>query len=541
MEDNHVRSGGTERTTSGPDPAQLYAELVATYNRGQWHEAERLANLLLPLAPRHAGVYSIAGATCLQLQKMTEAAGYLGRASELDPGRADFATLHAKALAIAGNRGEALLAADRALALSPADPMGLDTLGVIYTQAHAHGKAVEAFRRAVAHSPAKASLRFNLATALVAIGEVDAAEAEFENCIALDQTFWPSHLSLARLRQQTGAGNHVSRLRSLLAQHQGDSGAAIYLNMALAKELEDLGEYPHAFAHLVRGKSAARGTRRYPADRDRALLEVLTRVFQEPPPGADGHPTDEPIFVIGMPRSGTTLVERIISNHPHVYAAGELQNFAGALQRVSASHASLLADPQIAERVQALDWQRLGADYLASTRPATGHKPRFVDKLPHNFLYAGFIARALPNARIICLRRDPLDTCLGNFRQLFDNATSTFDYAFDLLDTGRHYILFDRLMAHWQRVFPGRIMEVDYEALVAQHASVTRQLLEFCGLPWHDACLHFEHNTAAVATLSAAQVRAPIYRHAVHRWKNYAAQLGDLRSLLADAGIRLST
>jgi hypothetical protein len=141
----------------------------------------------------------------------------------------------------------------------------------------------------------------------------------------------------------------------------------------------------------------------------------------------------------------------------------------------------------------------------------------------------------------ICVRRDPLDTCLSNFRQLFDDTTSAFHYAFDLLDTGRHYVLFDRLIAHWQQVFPSRILEADYEALVAEHEPVSRQVLEFCGLPWNDACLHFENNMAPVATFSAAQVKAPIYRSAVHRWKNYAAQLGDLRALLIDSGIRLRT
>ncbi|OOG59451.1 tetratricopeptide repeat-containing sulfotransferase family protein [Rhodanobacter sp. C03] len=522
------------------DPAQLYAQLVATFNRGNWPEAQALATQLLPFAPNHAGVYSIAGVVSLELQQLAQAVTYLRRAAELDPTRADFATLYAKALSAAGLPGEAVLAADLALALSPDDPMTLDTLGVIYTQARAHERAVAAFRAAVARSPTQASCRFNLATALVAIGDLDAAELEFEACIKLAPKYWNPHLSLAQLGRQTPARNHVERLQSLLLQYPGDVAAMTYLNMALAKEYEDLASYPKAFECLVRGKSAARGGRRYSIQRDQVMFEKLTRAFPEPQPESLGDPTEEPIFVVGMPRSGTTLVERILSSHPDVYAAGELQNFATALQRVSGSQTPVLFDPEIITRARTFDWKRLGADYLSSTRPATAYKPRFIDKLPHNFLYAGFIARALPNARIICLRRDPMDTCLSNFRQLFEQTSTSFDYSYDLLDTGKYFVLFDHLMAHWQRVFPGRILELEYETLVDTQEASTRQLLEFCGLPWHDACLQFENNPAPVATFSATQVRTPLYRSAIRRWKKYEAELAELRMLLSDAGIKFS-
>lgn len=523
------------------DPAQLYAQLVATFNSGNWPEAQALATRLLPFAPNHAGVCSIAGVVSLELRQLTQAVAYLRRAAELDPTRADFATLYAKALSAAGLPGEAVLAADRALTLSPDDPMTLDTLGVIYTQAQAHERAVAAFHTAVARSPTQASCRFNLATALVAIGDLDSAEPEFEACIKLAPKYWSPHLSLSQLRRQTPTKNHVERLQSLLSRHQGDVAAMTYLNMALAKEYEDLASYPKAFEHLVRGKSAVREGRHYSIQRDQALFENLTRAFPEPQPKPMGDTTEEPIFVVGMPRSGTTLVERILSSHPDVYAAGELQNFAAALQRASGSQTPVLFDPEIITRASAFDWKRLGADYLSSTRPATAHKPHFIDKLPHNFLYAGFIARALPNARIICLRRDPMDTCLSNFRQLFERTSASFDYSYDLLDTGRYFVLFDHLMTHWQRVFPGRILEIEYETLVDAQEASTRKLLEFCGLPWHDACLHFEANPTPVATYSAVQARMPLYRSAIARWKHYEPQLTGLRSLLTRSGIRLET
>ena len=190
-------------------------------------------------------------------------------------------------------------------------------------------------------------------------------------------------------------------------------------------------------------------------------------------------------------------------------------------------------------RTTGLDFAKLGAAYVASTRPDTGKTARFIDKLPHNFLYAGLIARALPRARIICVRRNPMDTCLGNFRQLFAQTSPYYDYSFDLQDTGRYFIQFDRLMAHWQRTMPERFVEIEYEQLVEDQESVTRRLLDICGLPWDEACLRFEENSAPVATASAVQVRSPIFRSSLQRWKRYEPQLQELRALLEGAGIKV--
>ena len=240
---------------------------------------------------------------------------------------------------------------------------------------------------------------------------------------------------------------------------------------------------------------------------------------------------------MGTLRTGTTLVERILSSHPHVHSAGELQNFGLALKHASGVRTPLLFDVETIARSGHLHWEQLGEHYVSSTRPMTDCKPRFIDKLPHNFLYLGFIANALPNARIVCLRRNPLDTCLGNFREVFTPGSEFHNYSLDLMDAGRYYILFDRLMAHWKRIFPGRILELRYETLVETQEASTRQLLKHCDLPWNDACLRFENNESPATTASAVQVREPIHRKAIGRWKNYAAQLAPLRDLLASAGI----
>ena len=526
------------------DPAALYAQLATAFNRRAWQQALGVAAPLLPMAQRHPGVHFMTGIAHMELQQIPQALDHLRKASTLDPARADYAAQLAKALALARKNRDARVVADQAMALAPKDVMTLDTLGVTYSNVGAYESAVTAFRHCVALAPRHAPFRYNLATSLMVCGDIDEAEVEIEACIALDPHYWQAHLTLAQLRRLTPDHHHLQRLESLLPEAErktGDAQAQVCLHMALAKEYEDLADYPKAFTHLVRGKSAGGVGRTYSIRQDEELFAAIEASFPQPQPVVEGHPTNEPIFIIGMPRTGTTLVERIVSSHPDVHSAGELLNFGMALKQVAGSRSPALIDTETVIRARNADWKQLGEIYLSSTRPSTGQKPRFIDKLPHNFLYAGFIAKALPNAKIICLRRDPLDTCLSNFRQLLSADSAYFGYSFDLLDTGRYYVLFDRLMAHWQRTFPGRILEIQYETLVDTQESTSRRLLEFCGLPWNDACMRFEENQGAVATASAVQVRAPIYRNALKRWKNYEPQLGELQALLRDAGIPLET
>lgn len=522
------------------EAARLYARAVEALNQSDWPLALSLSEKLLPQAGTHPGVHFVAGVACLHMHRIPQAVQVLRRAVMLNPARADYGAQLARALAAARMTRESVEAADQASALETQDPMTLDTLGVVYSQANLHTKAAAMFRRAVEARPDVASFRFNAATSLTACGDLAAADAEYEACIARNPQYWKAHLALAHLRTQTEAASHLQRLEDLAASGSelGAEGQ-MYIQLALSKECEDIGEHERSFRHLAAGKAAGRSLRDYTPERDEELFDTLIRAFPEVESGGTGHQSIEPIFVIGMPRSGTTLVDRILSSHPSVHSAGELQNFGAVIKRASGSRSPRLLDAETIMHARRLDWTRVGEAYLASTRPGTGSTPHFIDKLPHNFLYAGYIARAFPRARIVCLRRNPMDTCLSNFRQLFAQTSPYYDYSFDLLDTGRYYVLFDRLMAHWRRVLPGRIMEVNYESIVDDQEGNTRKLLEFCGLPWNDACLRFERNEAPVSTASAVQVREPIYRNAMQRWKRYEEQLGSLRGLLENAGVAI--
>jgi tetratricopeptide (TPR) repeat protein len=519
------------------DPARTYQQAIDAFNHRDWRRVLECTARLLPTAPRHDGLHYLSGIASLELQMFQAAAQHLGYAAGIAPAHGGYAVQHARALLALRMTNEALTEAHRALALKLEDPAALDTLGVVLSLCNAQASAVQAFRRAAELAPRTPQYRFNYATALVAAGELELAEEETERCLELDPKAWNAHLTLAQLRKQTTSSNHIPRLEQLLSEARSDIRAQICLHLALAKEYEDVDQYPIAFEHLTLGKAAAGRQRNYVFERDEAMFNALMKMFDLPVTPTKGADSEEPIFVIGMPRSGTTLVERIISNHPDVLSAGELQNFGVALKRMSGSRTSPLLDADTVERCQALDWQALGREYLQSTRPLTGSTPHFVDKLPHNFLLAGFIARALPNARIVCLRRNPLDTCLSNFRQLFALNSSYYDYSYDLLDTGRYYVLFDKLIAHWQHVLPGRVLEVSYEALVDDQENVSRRIIEFCKLPWNDACLRFHENDSPVATASAVQVREPMNRRSVDRWRRYEPQLAELKSLLRTHGI----
>ena len=521
------------------DSSKQYAQLANAFNARNWAQVREISLHLLPLMPHHGGVHYMAGIGLMELGHLAPALVHLREAAHLEPGRAHYLAQLAKALSMAQLLNEARLCADKAMTLPPHDPVSFNSLGVVYTRTQAHIEAAAAFQKAVSLMPSDAAYRFNLGNAFVASGNFAGAETELETCIKLDPTYWPAYLSRAQLRRWSRSENHIGALDELIQKHNGNPEALSQLHMAIAKEYEDIGHYSQAFAHYTRGNATSAAMRRYSIENDEQIFDAVLASSRCSEPFDTGFATEEPIFVIGMPRTGTTLLDRIITSHPDIFSAGELQNFGMALKRISGSKTRMMLDVDTIQSVGQIDWNALGRSYLQSTRPSTGKKKFFVDKLPHNFFYAGFIANALPRAKILCVRRHPIDTCLSNFRQTFSDESPYYDYSYNLLDTGRYYVLFDKLMSHWKTCFPGRIFEVSYESLVDSQEDTTRSVLEHCGVAWNAACLDFHDNPVPVATASAAQVRAPIYRSALNRWKHYHTELAELQALLVAEGISI--
>jgi hypothetical protein len=348
---------------------------------------------------------------------------------------------------------------------------------------------------------------------------------------------YKAHSALSLLRPQAPGRNHLQRLQSLRSGVLSPQDQ-LHLGHAIAKEQEDLQQYGESLMSLAWAKQAQAAKVAYCASTDAALFAGIRQLFTADACSAKMPACDspEPIFIVGMPRTGTTLVEQILASHSQVFAAGELQNFPLLVKRLTQSPSADVMDLETLQRAVHLDAAALGTAYIESTRPATGHTVHFIDKLPLNFLYLGLIKRALPRATLVCLRRDPMDTCLSNYRQLFATNFRYYYYNYDLLDCGRYFIEFDRLMRHWREVMPGAIHELQYEALVENPESTTRALLTHCGLPWEEQCLSFHQRTTSVATASAVQVRQDIYTSSINRWQRYGDALQPLFELLKSAG-----
>ncbi len=427
------------------------------------------------------------------------------------------------------------------MALEPRDALTLDTVGVVLSRTGAHDLAADAFARAVALAPDRADLHYNLGTALRIVGDFSGAERALEHAVSLQPRLYKAHSVLAELRTQTPERNHIARLDVLLGTVGDDVDGELHLRHALAKELEDLGEHRAAFAHLAAGKAKKRATLDYSFETDRALFDSVHATCTEEflARAGEGYPSEEPIFVVGLPRTGTTLVERILSGHSQVQSAGELPSFGLCVKRAAGTRSSRTLDPETIAAAANADFAVLGRRYIESTRVITGRKPRFVDKMPMNFFLVGFIAAALPNARIVCVRRGALDTCVAIYRRLLAPDYVYYRYAYDLSDIGRYYVCFDALMRQWRRLLPGRFLEIRYEALIADPRREAARLLEHVGLEWEEACLEPERNPAPVATASAVQVREPLHAGNVGRWRRFADEIEPLRLELERAGVEL--
>jgi tetratricopeptide (TPR) repeat protein len=464
-----------------------------------------------------------------------KAADVLGRAIRLDGRIARYHAHLARCLIALNKQNDARLAAHRAVQLEPADALTLDTIGVVLSRTGDHAEAVPLFERAVATDDRNASYFYNLGAARQFIGDFVGAGAAYDRAIAIQPDLYRAHSARAALRRATASQNHVAELEALFARSGENADAQLHIGHALAKELEDIGDYPGAFDWLERATRRKRRQIGYDGAEDAALFAAAAQTATL---SRAGYPSDEPMFIVGMPRTGTTLVDRILSSHPDVSSAGELTDFALAIKRTTGTPSNKVLDAPTLTAATRLDFTALGRRYIDSTRPRTGHTRRFIDKMPLNFFYAALIHAALPNARIVCLRRNPMDACLSNVRQLFSTRFPYYDYAYDLLDTGRYYVQFDALVAAWRTMLPAnRFIEVQYEALVANQDAESRRLVAFCDLPWNDACLDFHTNAAPVATASSVQVRSPIYSSSVGRWKRYGAPLDALRALFDAAGI----
>ena len=437
--------------------------------------------------------------------------------------------------------GQAVQAREAAISAQlsrPADPVLLDAIGTVLSKTNEQAHALAAYEQAIALAPDEPHFRFNRATVRRFLGDLEGAEQDYDRVIGLKRDDYEAWLNRSELRTQTRERNHIQQLQGLLAAGIPDWRGEVALQYAIAKEYEDIGDYGHSFEHLNSGARLRRAHLRYDLANDISTVDWIIQAYPRRLETESSTATRQPaqIFIVGLPRSGSTLIERILGNHSKVRMGGELPQFAlsvvaGAVNR--GSHPVKLTRQELIARSALVDFAALGQDYLSRVNALGIRSDCFTDKMPLNYLYCGLIRRALPNARIVHVRRHPMAACYAIYKTLFQDG---YPFSYDLQELGWYYVAYRRLMRHWSQTLPGGIHELQYENLVADPIRETRRLLDFCGLDWEDACADFHTNTAPTTTASAAQVRRRLYSTSVSQWRNYATQLAPLRKLLQAAG-----
>ena len=459
----------------------------------------------------------------------------IARALEDNPRDPRWHMSRAQCLLALGRRREACEAAADARRGVPMDAITLDAIGSLFSQADDQVRALEAFDLAVAMAPTHPHFVFNRATVKRFLGRLAEAEQDYDRVIALKPRDYEAYKNRSELKTQTGAANHIPELEQVLARVVDDWRGAVQIRYALAKEYEDLGEYAKAFAHLTAGAKERRRHMRYEVAGDEATADWIIQAFPRAMPPHPAAARADPIFIVGLPRSGTTLVDRVLGSHSRIHSAGELDYFAQCLvAAVRRDHPTPIPRQELVARSADLDFAALGHVYLECARQGVATPLRITDKMPLNYLYCGLIHRALPEAKIVHLTRHPMAAGYAMYKTLFKDA---YPFSYDLEEIGRYYVAYRRLMDHWQASMPGVIHEVSYEALVTDQRGETAKLLDFCGLDWQEACVDFHRNAAATTTASAVQVRQPMYRTSLSQWRHYEKELQPLAKILRAAGL----
>lgn len=429
----------------------------------------------------------------------------------------------------------ALLHARHLLRADPARPawrllyaMACDGLGEF-------DEALGIYRQLLADAPRNANLRLEIAHALRNRGDAAGAVEQFQAAADLPGGIGGAFLALANMKSHVFRDGEIERMR----RAESDSAAAgsardsYQLCFALGKALETRREFEESFRYYARGNMLKRAELAYKPELEERSLQLQATTFTAPflaQRAGAGCPRPDPIFVLGLPRSGSTLVEQILASHSKVDGTMELPEIPRLVQQFRSRRAGEQPRyPAVLGELAPGELRRLGEIYLEETHVYRRGAPFFIDKMPRNFHDIGFIHLILPNARIIDARREAMACCFGNFKQLFVNGNPA---SYDLTDMGRYYVSYVTLMDHWDRVLPGKILRVRHEDLVRDTEGVIRRMLDFCGLGFEPACLEFHRTRRVVRTLSADQVRRPIYREGLDQWRNYEPWLGPLKDAL---------
>ncbi len=509
------------------------ADAAELHRVGRFEQAEAVYRDLLRRNPQDVSVLRLLGLLAIDTGHYRNAATLLKKAVELAPDFHGAWVELSKAQTEMHELDEAIASAERAIALHPGRAGGYVALANALARTDRADEAIASYRRAQELRPDNPETALGLGNVLKTHGRQAEAIAAYRDGIRLKPDFAELYWSLSNLKTFRFQPDEIQAMERMLATDGLPENAIVHFCFALGKACEDAGDYARAFDCFRRGNELRRIQEHYdPVATDHIgerIRAVFTPALVERLQGA-GHPDVAPIFIIGLPRSGSTLIEQILASHSAVEATSELPEGGRLVRFIDRQRTGGKTYPEAVAAFTGQALAEIGRRYDERTRRYRSGKPRFIDKMPNNFATVGLLALALPNARFINAQRDPRDTCLSCYKQLFARGQP---FTYDLAELGDYYVEYRRMIDHWHAVLPGRVLDVQYEQVVADLEGQARRLLEFCGLPWEDACLRYYATERAVRTASSEQVRRPIYGDAIGVWRRYESELALLLDVLA--------
>ena len=502
---------------------------------GRFDEASECCKRLLGAKPDLVEAHFLVGLIAIELKQNWTAVSAFGSVTTLKEDHGAAWAQLARLLMLAGQPVRADAALEKAVKHNDGNPVVFDLVGATYGLLGDQEEASVWIDRAVRKEPLSVPFLVHQANNHMFLGNLESAEEVLRKSLGLQPGNPSANWILSNVRKAKNR-DHVEQLERMVQQEDRNPRALAFLNYGLGKELEDLEEWDKAFDAFARGAKARRSTIEFDEQSEIEMYQAFGEVFTSEwlEENATGHDDPSPIFVIGQPRTGTTLVERIITSHSQVHSAGELRQFGTCVRRLSDYREPTRYSAKLAVFAAKVDCEKLGNSYMATTNKMRGSLPRFVDKLPPNYLYVPLILKALPKAKIIHLTRNPMDACFASFKQLFADA---YLHSYDQAEMARHHARYYQLMAHWRERFTGRFFDIAYEDTARDLEPNARALIDFLKLPWEDACLHFHEQDTAVTTASAVQVRQPAHTRSIGRWRRYEKQLDLMRRTLQEHGV----
>ena len=516
-----------------PAYAEAHNNLGVILNdQGRLDEAAACFRQALSLKPDYAEAQYNLGKTFTDQGRLYEAIASYLQTLTLKPDYTEANYNLGKIFTDQGRLDEAAACYRRALSLKPDYAEAYNNLGGILKVQGKLDEAIACFRRALSVKPDSAEMHYNLGVIFREAGKLNDAIACYRKALSLKPDYAAAFKDLTSVVQYTEADDVVHAMEDLYNKKEDMPDAdRIALGFALGKIFEDLRDYDRAFTFILEANLLKRGSFEYSIQNEQDFFSRIKKTFSPDffaSRHGSGYQDGTPVFIVGMPRSGTTLVEQILASHPLVFGAGELPILTGLANDIRAGGATG-PFPECLLDLEGDAFTKMGSDYMKKIREYSKDAPYITDKMPYNFLYVGFIKTILPHAKVIHCKRNPMDTCLSLYKNYFKELHG---YAYDMVELGRYYNLYQDLMAHWEKVLPGFMYTIRYEEVVSDQQSQTKSLLDYCGLPWDEDCLAFHKTERKVSTASLAQVRRPLYKDSVELWKRYEKQLEPLRKAI---------